>query len=151
MAATLRRAGAQLLRNNIQRGGHGWPGGSFWAEGTQTGRNGYIFGETPPPPGQKRKWESWELIFYTGFGIAGLTAWLTLYGPDNSLQAWARPHALAELEEEDEKFAAYAADSSLQQEMADKFTAMGKHPDRYYDAVMMRNEFAILQAKHNGA
>jgi hypothetical protein len=22
---------------------------------------------------------------------------------------------------------------------------------RYYDAVMMRNEFAILQAKHNGA
>jgi hypothetical protein len=22
---------------------------------------------------------------------------------------------------------------------------------RYYDAVMMRNEYAILQAKHNGA
>lgn len=151
MAALLRRAGAQLLRNNIQRGGHSWPGGSFWAEGTQTGRNGYIFGETPPPPGQKRKWESWELIFYTGFGISAIMAYLTVNGPDNSLQAWARGHALAELAEEDERFAAYAQDSGLQQEMADKFKAMGKHPDRYYDAVMMRNEYAILQAKHNGA
>jgi hypothetical protein len=57
-------------------------------------------------------------------------AYLTVNGPDNSLQAWARGHALAELAEEDERFADYAQDSSLQQEMADKFKAMGKHPDR---------------------
>jgi hypothetical protein len=57
-------------------------------------------------------------------------AYLTVNGPDNSLQAWARGHALAELAEEDERFAAYAQDSGLQQEMADKFKAMGKHPDR---------------------
>jgi hypothetical protein len=67
---------------------------------------------------------------YTGFGIAGLMAWITLNGPDNSLQAWAHGHALAELAEEDERFAAYAQDAGLQQEMAEKFKAMGKHPDR---------------------
>lgn len=62
MSAFLRRASAQLLRSGAQRGGHSWPGGSFWAEGTQTGRNGYLFGETPPPNGQARKWESWEFM-----------------------------------------------------------------------------------------
>ena len=25
---------------------------------------GLLFGETPPPPGQSRKWESWELPWY---------------------------------------------------------------------------------------
>jgi len=60
MASLMRRVSTQFLRSQKQRGGHGWPGGSFWSEGTQTGRNGYLFGETPPAPGQKRKWESWE-------------------------------------------------------------------------------------------
>jgi hypothetical protein len=49
------------LRTPAPRGSHSWPGGHFWADGTQTGRNGYLFGETPPPPGEARKWESWEL------------------------------------------------------------------------------------------
>jgi hypothetical protein len=57
----LGRATLQALRHLKPKGGHSWPGGSFWSEGTQAGRNGYPFGETPPPPGQKRKWESWEL------------------------------------------------------------------------------------------
>jgi hypothetical protein len=57
-------------------------------------------------------------------------SWLTLNAPDNSLQAWAHGYALAELAEEDERFAAYAQDAELQQEMAEKFKAMGKHPDR---------------------
>lgn len=61
MASLLRRVSTQFLRSQKQRGGHDWPGGSFWSEGTQTGRNGYLFGETPPPAGQSRKWESWEL------------------------------------------------------------------------------------------
>lgn len=33
--------------------------GSFFAEGKNT-PGGNMFGETPPPPGQARKWESWE-------------------------------------------------------------------------------------------
>jgi len=44
------------LRSLRPRGGHGWPGGSFWSEGTQEGKNGLLFGET------HRKVESWELI-----------------------------------------------------------------------------------------
>lgn len=32
---------------------------SFFAEG-KNNPGGYIFNETPPPPGQARKWESWE-------------------------------------------------------------------------------------------
>lgn len=58
----LRHAPLQALRHLRPKGGHGWPGGSFWSEGTQSGRNGYLFGETPPPPGHKRKWESWEFM-----------------------------------------------------------------------------------------
>lgn len=56
--------------------------------------------------------------------------WLIVNGPDNSLQGWAQPYALKELEEEEATFAAYAADESLQKEMAAKFRQMGKHPDR---------------------
>lgn len=61
----LTRLSAQVLRNSVARGGggHGWPGGSFWSEGTQTGRNGFLFGELPPPPGQSRKWQWWEPIW----------------------------------------------------------------------------------------
>lgn len=60
------RSTLHLLRNLRQRGGHGWPGGSFWADGTQTGRNGLIFGETPPAKGHNRKWESWEFMTCVG-------------------------------------------------------------------------------------
>ncbi len=51
-------------------------------------------------------------------------------GPDTSLQGWARPHALAELAEEDDTFAAYAADADRQAEVAAKLRKHGKHPDR---------------------
>lgn len=33
----------------------------FWSQGKQEVLPGKLFGETPPPPGQSRKWESWEL------------------------------------------------------------------------------------------
>ena len=50
-----------VQRQQRRRMGAGPPGG-FWAEGAQPEghRNGILFGETPPPPGQKRKWEDWE-------------------------------------------------------------------------------------------
>jgi hypothetical protein len=36
---------------------------SFWGPGKDPPeeRNGLLFNETPPPPGQSRKWELWEL------------------------------------------------------------------------------------------
>ena len=58
-APALRRAAASLAPRASRRFGSGPPGGWF-SEGTQTGRNGYLFGETPPPPGQRRQWELWE-------------------------------------------------------------------------------------------
>ena len=64
-APALRRAAATLApRATLAPGGArrfaGGPPGGFFSEGTQTGRNGYLFGETPPPPGQRRQWEGWE-------------------------------------------------------------------------------------------
>ena len=42
----------------------GYPGG-FFSVGTQKKDhvNGLLFGETPPKPGQKRIWESWEVMW----------------------------------------------------------------------------------------
>lgn len=59
--------GAAGLRGLLARGrsaalpsrGGGPPGG-FFGEGTKERSHGLLFGETPPPPGQSRKWESWE-------------------------------------------------------------------------------------------
>merc|ERR1719473_1835138 len=58
---TGRRGVASSARRN---GGAEKP---FWSEGTQEGpQPGYLFGESPPPPGQARKWESWELPWCVG-------------------------------------------------------------------------------------
>lgn len=74
MLGALRRAAASGL-TRAPRGtramGGGHPGGYF-GEGTQTGRNGYLFGESPVPPGQTRKWESWEAIWCVRPGCAVL-------------------------------------------------------------------------------
>lgn len=42
------------------RGGVPWKGG-FWSEGSQAKVDGFLFNETPPPPGQSRRLESWEI------------------------------------------------------------------------------------------
>ena len=55
---SLGRLSLQALRNCKPKAGG--PKGGFFSDGVQTGRNGYLFNETPPPPGQSRKWESWE-------------------------------------------------------------------------------------------
>jgi hypothetical protein len=147
-SSVLARAGLRALRHHKPKGGHSpWPNGSFWSEGTQTGRNGYLFGETPPPAGHARKWESWEFVTYVGFGTSAIMAYLIANGPDNSLQAWAKPYAEAELREEDALFAEYAADASAREAAAAALRAQGAHADRYYDKVMMRNEFEVLKAK----
>jgi len=46
------------LRNLRPRAGDSH-NNSFWSEGKHE-PSGYLFNETPPPPGQRRKWESWE-------------------------------------------------------------------------------------------
>ena len=57
MSLLLRRLPLAARRCSKTRGSGG--GGSFFAEG-KSEPGGNLFGETPPPPGQSRKWESWE-------------------------------------------------------------------------------------------
>lgn len=55
MSFAARRMGSLIFTRRM--GGAAEP---FFSEGKQTARNGFLFNETPPPPGQSRKWESWE-------------------------------------------------------------------------------------------
>jgi hypothetical protein len=52
-------------------------------------------------------------------------------GPDKTLQTWAKPLAVKELEEEDEIFGKYATDAAAQAQAAATLKEHGKHPDRY--------------------
>ena len=58
----LRKASTGALRNFRPKSASSE--GSYFGEGARTDKNGLLFGETPPPPGQKRKWESWEAPWY---------------------------------------------------------------------------------------
>jgi len=76
---------------------------SYFSEGTQTKRNGLLFGETPPLKGQKRIRESWELPYFVTFFSAGVILCVGLNGkPDTSLVGWAKEEARKRLEKEEE-------------------------------------------------
>ncbi|KAF8609448.1 hypothetical protein BDV93DRAFT_602115 [Ceratobasidium sp. AG-I] len=65
---------------------------------------GYLFGEKPPPPGQKRKREDWELLWYGGmFGGMLFGGVLLYYKPDTSIQTWALREAKERMEARGEK------------------------------------------------
>ncbi|CAK0785543.1 hypothetical protein CVIRNUC_008753 [Coccomyxa viridis] len=62
---------------------------------------GYLFNETPPPPGQRRKLESWELPWY--FTMLAAAAMLTVglqAKPDTDPQKLARKEAIKQLKAE---------------------------------------------------
>jgi len=67
--------------------------------------SGNLFGEKPLPPGQKRKREDWEMIWYIGmFGSMAVAA-IGLYAkPDTSIQAWALQEAKRRMDESGEKY-----------------------------------------------
>ncbi|TDL28727.1 hypothetical protein BD410DRAFT_781259, partial [Rickenella mellea] len=66
--------------------------------------SGWLFGEKPLPPGQKRQRESWEVIWYWGmFGGMGLAAVLLYYKPDTSIQTWALKEAKERMKARGEK------------------------------------------------
>ncbi|CAL1385035.1 unnamed protein product [Linum trigynum] len=77
-------------------------GASGWTTpGHEERPKGYLFNRTPPPPGQSRKWEDWELPCY-------LTSFLTIVilgvglnaKPDLTIETWAHQKALERLEME---------------------------------------------------
>ena len=92
--------------HHVQRRSYGGAtpkGSSYFSEGTQTKRNGLLFGETPPLKGQKRIRESWELPYFVTFFSAGVILCVGLNGkPDTSLVGWAKEEARKRLEKEEE-------------------------------------------------
>lgn len=56
---------------------------------------GRLFGEKPLPPGQKRAWEDWEIMYngaiWGGFLFVGIGLW---YKPQTDIRSWARDEAL---------------------------------------------------------
>ena len=77
-------------------------GGGYFSQGTQTGRNGVLFGETPPKEGQKRVRESWEAPYFI---TAALTAGILYFGlnakPNSSLVDWAKEEAKKRLDDDE--------------------------------------------------
>ncbi|KAF5205286.1 ESSS subunit of NADH:ubiquinone oxidoreductase (Complex I) protein [Thalictrum thalictroides] len=115
-------AASGMLRNRLKssirmRGGGG--GESRWSSpGHQEKPNGYLFNRTPPPPGQSRKWEDWELPCY-------VTSFLTIVilgvglsaKPDFTIETWAHQKALERLEAQ-KKIALSNADFTTAEESA---------------------------------
>ncbi|KAG2752357.1 hypothetical protein P692DRAFT_20829710 [Suillus brevipes Sb2] len=67
--------------------------------------SGWLFGEKPPAPGQKRVKEEWENIWYVGmFGSMAMAAVLLFYKPDTSIQTWALREAKERMEARGEKY-----------------------------------------------
>ncbi|KAJ1651757.1 hypothetical protein IWQ61_007758 [Dispira simplex] len=67
--------------------------------------SGWLFGEKPLKPGQKRKWEPWEPIWYFGYwGGMFLFGVALYYKPDTSIQTWALNEAERRLKERGENF-----------------------------------------------
>ncbi|KAL9938998.1 hypothetical protein V8E36_001811 [Tilletia maclaganii] len=73
-------------------------GGSSYNQPT-----GYLFGEKPPPKGQKREKEDWENIWMYGmFGGMAFAGIVLLYRPDTTIQTWAMGEAKKRLAESGE-------------------------------------------------
>ncbi|KAE8259929.1 hypothetical protein A4X13_0g660 [Tilletia indica] len=73
-------------------------GGSSYNQPT-----GYLFGEKPPPKGQKRQKEDWENVWMYGmFGGMAFAGVVLLYRPDTTIQTWAMGKAKERLAESGE-------------------------------------------------
>ncbi|XP_030926834.1 uncharacterized protein LOC115953355 [Quercus lobata] len=90
----------RLLSSLRTRGGTATTGSSRWSSpGHEEKPKGYLFNRPPPPPGQSRKWEDWELPCY-------ITSFLTIVilgvglnaKPDLTIETWAHQKALERLE-----------------------------------------------------
>ena len=93
----------KLHHHRLKRSYGATPKGSYFSEGTQTRRNGLLFGETPPLKGTKRIRESWELPYFATFLSAGVILYVGLNRkPDTSLVGWAKEEARKRLEKEEE-------------------------------------------------
>ncbi|KAK4776892.1 hypothetical protein SAY86_005580 [Trapa natans] len=77
-------------------------GSSRWTSpGHEERPKGYLFNRNPPPPGQPRKWEDWELPCYLTSFLAIVILGVGLNAkPDLTIETWAHKKALERLEME---------------------------------------------------
>lgn len=72
------------------RGGHGDGGGRWTTPGHEVRPKGYPMNRTPPPPGESRKWEDWELPCYVTSFLTVVILGVGLNAkPDLTLETWA--------------------------------------------------------------
>ncbi|KAL3632438.1 hypothetical protein CASFOL_025422 [Castilleja foliolosa] len=98
--ATVTNTLRSRLSTSLRTRGGGGDAPSRWASpGHEDHPKGFAFSRTPPPPGESRKWEDWELPCY-------LTSFLTIVilgvglsaKPDLTIETWAHQKALERLE-----------------------------------------------------
>ncbi|RUS18375.1 hypothetical protein BC937DRAFT_88835 [Endogone sp. FLAS-F59071] len=94
-ASPLKRISTSNIRRSTDHG-HGHDNHApQWNE-----PGGYLFGEKPLAPGEKRVKEGWEDIYYWGMGGGMLFAAIALYyKPDTSVVTWATKEAEKSLKE----------------------------------------------------
>ncbi|CAO2207207.1 unnamed protein product [Urochloa humidicola] len=104
--STAAAAAGGMLRTRLRsaarvRGG-GEGAGRWTAPGHEERPKGYLFNRPPPPPGESRKWEDWELPCY-------ITSFLTVVilgvglnaKPDLTIETWAHEKALERLQQQE--------------------------------------------------
>ncbi|KAF0897989.1 hypothetical protein E2562_001677 [Oryza meyeriana var. granulata] len=84
------------------RGGGGDGGGRWTTPGHEERPKGYLFNRPPPPPGESRKWEDWELPCYVTSFLTVVILGVGLNAkPDLTLETWAHQKALERLQEKE--------------------------------------------------
>uniref|UniRef100_A0A2P2IRW6 Uncharacterized protein n=1 Tax=Rhizophora mucronata TaxID=61149 RepID=A0A2P2IRW6_RHIMU len=92
----------QRLASSLRTRGGATAGPSRWTSpGHEERPKGYLFNRTPPPKGQSRKWEDWELPCYITSFLAIVTLGVGLNAkPDLTIETWAHQKAIERLEAE---------------------------------------------------
>ncbi|KQJ90742.1 uncharacterized protein LOC100823109 [Brachypodium distachyon] len=100
-------AAAGMLRARLSgaarvRGGHGDGAGRWTTPGHEVRPKGYPMNRTPPPPGESRKWEDWELPCYVTSFLTVVILGVGLNAkPDLTLETWAHEKALERLKQQE--------------------------------------------------
>lgn len=123
------------------------------AGAVRAGLNGFKYGEIPPPPGQRRKLQWWEPVWYTYLAIS-IPAWyITFYGKPLEAQGirhWARPRAEREIDEDNKVLDKVAESPELLERVKKAAVACGMIEDEAYDLVLMRREWVMRKRLHDG-
>ncbi|RLN35051.1 hypothetical protein C2845_PM03G01430 [Panicum miliaceum] len=105
MRAISSAAGGMLrarLRGAARVRGGGEGAGRWTTPGHEEQPKGYLFNRPPPPPGESRKWEDWELPCYVTSFLTVVILGVGLNAkPDLTIETWAHKKALERLQQQE--------------------------------------------------